>query len=385
MSLSACFLTRNEEATIGPAVRSVSEIADEIVVVDTHSRDETADRAAEAGARVLQYEWADDFGAGRNFSIRQASGDWILWLNGTEQLTPESQPLVRNALDQANVFGYFVRIRTPLSDEAKDGQAETMDVRLFRRRDDLHFIGRAHPHFEQALVEKIRGEGLQVLPSNITLQASWSPEPLESKLRFAVRLLELELQDRPGQLHYMIELGQALLRLNEPRAHQVMAEAAQVMRTHRAEATPPGVKTQALLAYLLQQQPDTSREEVRELAWRWFPSSPRLLHQIAEDAFARREFRFAAQILERLVQLGQTGRFDRSHIFDPDLVGERARINLAACYYSLGEAVKAEQLYRSLLASQKYGQIAAQGLAASQQLQRQRGGFSFDASVDQLR
>ncbi len=193
------------------------------------------------------------------------------------------------------------------------------------------------------------------------------------------------MQERPGQLHYMIELGLALLRLNDPKGHQIMMAAAEIMRTHRAEATPPGVKTQALLAYLLQQQPDASREEVRELALRWFPSSPRLLHQIAEDAFARREFRFAAQILERLVQLGQTGRFDRSHIFDPDLVGERARVNLAACCYNLGEAVKAEQLYRSLLASQKYGQIAAEGLAASQQLQRQHGGFTFDASVDQLR
>ncbi len=190
MSLTACFLTRNEEATIGPAVRSVSEIADEIVVVDTHSRDETAARAAEAGARVLQYEWADDFGAGRNFTIRQASGDWILWLNGTEQLTPESRPLVRNALDQANVFGYFVRIRTPLSDEAKDGQAETMDVRLFRRRGDLHFIGRAHPHFEQALVERSaakvsksfprtspcrrRGRLSQLSRSSVLLSGFWS-------------------------------------------------------------------------------------------------------------------------------------------------------------------------------------------------------------------
>src|SRR5947209_14303838 len=68
MSLSVCFLTRNEEETIGQAVRSVAAVADEILVVDTHSHDRTAARAAEAGARVLQFDWNDDFSAGRNFA-----------------------------------------------------------------------------------------------------------------------------------------------------------------------------------------------------------------------------------------------------------------------------------------------------------------------------
>src|SRR5258708_13795378 len=110
MSLSVCLLTRNEEETVGAAVRSVSDVADEILVVDTHSRDQTASRAADAGARVLQYEWTDDFGAGRNFTLGHATGDWILWLNGTEEVTPDSLPHIREAMTRPNVFGYFVRV-----------------------------------------------------------------------------------------------------------------------------------------------------------------------------------------------------------------------------------------------------------------------------------
>jgi hypothetical protein len=383
MSLSVCLLTRNEEDTVGAAVRSVADVADEILVVDTHSRDQTAARAAEAGARVLQYEWVDDFAAGRNFTIAQANGDWILWLNATETVTAESLPVVREAIGRPNVFGYFVRVRTPLSAQRPEQQAETMDLRLFRRRPDVRFIGRAHPYFEQSLVDSIRREGLEIRPSTITLQGPAYAEPTEAKLRFGARLMELELQDRPGQLHYMIELGLTLLQLKDPKAHAVMAEAAEQVAAAREAKAAPNVKTQALLAYVLTTSPESAptclpSELARELGLRWFPASPRLLHIIAEDAFQRRDFRLAASLLERLLALGRTGKFDRSHAFDPELIGDRARANLAACYYNLGEAAKAEQCYRPLLANEKYRPIAAQGIAAAQQLQRRRGGFSFD-------
>jgi tetratricopeptide (TPR) repeat protein len=381
MPLSVCFLTRNEEDTVGAAVRSVAEVADDILVVDTHSHDQTAARAAEAGARVLQYEWADDFAAGRNFTISQATGDWILWLNGTETVTAESHSAIRTAIAQPNVFGYFVRVRMPLSASRPEQQAETMDLRLFRRRPDLRFVGRAHPSFEASLAETVRREGFEVRPSAITLQGPAYEEPTEAKLRFAARLMELELQDRPGQLHYLIELGLTLLRLQDPKAQPTMAEAAEKVVAVQAARTAPNVKTQALLAYVLTTPDGTtplSRADARELALRWFPASPRLMHIIAEDAFQRREFQFAAQLLERLLAMGRTGQFDRSHSFDPELIGDRARMNLAACYYSLGEAAKAEQCYRPLLANERYRAQAAQGIAAAQQLQRQGGRFSFD-------
>ena len=383
MSLSVCLLTRNEEDTVGDAVRSVAEVADEILVVDTHSRDQTAARAAEAGARVLQYDWDDDFAAGRNFTIALATGDWILWLNGSETVTLESHTAIREAVGQPNVFGYFVRVRTPLSAARPEQQAETMDLRLFRRRSDLSFIGRAHPRFEKGMVDSIRQEGLEVRSAAITLKGAPYVEPTESKLRWTVHLMELELQDRPGQLHYQIELGLTLLQLGDPKAHDVMAKAAEQVATAREAKAAPGVKAQALLAYVLTAAPEgrsrfLSRDLARELALRWFPVSPRLMHIVAEDAFQRGDFRLAASLLERLLTMGRTGVFDRSHAFDPELIGDRARANLAACYYNLGEATKAEQCYRPLLESERYRLVAAQGIAAAQQRQRQRGGFSFD-------
>ena len=74
MALSVCFLTRNEEKNIARAVRSVAGVADEVIVADTGSADRTAPVAAEAGARVCQVPWDDDFAAGRNYALDQATG-----------------------------------------------------------------------------------------------------------------------------------------------------------------------------------------------------------------------------------------------------------------------------------------------------------------------
>src|SRR3954453_17730204 len=135
-SISACFLTRNEEHTIARAVWSVKPFVDEVIVADTHSEDCTAEAAAAAGATVVQFTWGDDFAAGRDYTIRQARGDWVLWMHGSEEFLPEGERALRECVGREGVFGFFVRIRNA-TDDANARAAETADLRLFRRRTDL--------------------------------------------------------------------------------------------------------------------------------------------------------------------------------------------------------------------------------------------------------
>src|SRR5205807_9817388 len=108
MSLSVCFLTRNEEASLARALRSVAAVADEVIVADTASQDRTAEIAAGQGAKVIQYQWDEDFAAGRNFTVAQATGDWILWLNADEELLASCHAHLKACLPLPSVFGYFV-------------------------------------------------------------------------------------------------------------------------------------------------------------------------------------------------------------------------------------------------------------------------------------
>ena len=73
---------------------------DEMIVVDTGSTDRTKQVAAALGARVYDFVWEDSFAAARNESLRHATGDWVLWLDGDEHfddadLRPPVRPLDR--------------------------------------------------------------------------------------------------------------------------------------------------------------------------------------------------------------------------------------------------------------------------------------------------
>src|SRR5262249_14217468 len=93
-TLSVCLLTRNQGGCIGAALESLAGLADEVVVADATSTDGTAELAQRGGARVLRLDWEDDFAAGRNFVIGQARGDWVLWFNADEVLTPASHDVI---------------------------------------------------------------------------------------------------------------------------------------------------------------------------------------------------------------------------------------------------------------------------------------------------
>lgn len=377
-TLSACFLTRNEEATIGRAVRSVKGVVDEVIVADTHSDDRTAELAAAAGATVVQFTWGDDFAAGRDYTIRQARGDWVLWMHGSEEFLRDRGAPLRECLAREDAFGFFVRIEN-YSADGKPQAAETADLRLFRRRTDLPrlFVGRLHPHFHPDVLEAVRREGLQVAQCDVVLRHYDDPSPRSpSKLRFNLRLLEAELHDRPGQLHYLIEYGRTLLMSGDTRGHDVLARAADQVVALRHAPSPPGTKVQVLLNYLLATPPDksggrVSYEDARELAVRWFPDSPGLLWALAEQAFRRRDYAGAAAHLERLQHLGRTGGYDRSHRFDPGILREESLINLGACYLQLKRLDEAEACFVQLTTHPRLGPEATRMLGLAQKWKRE--------------
>ena len=78
MKISAALVVRNEETALPACLESLQPLADEIVVVDTGSEDQTMAIARQHGCTVHSFEWQDDFALARNFSLDKATGDYIL-------------------------------------------------------------------------------------------------------------------------------------------------------------------------------------------------------------------------------------------------------------------------------------------------------------------
>lgn len=88
MPLSCTIITKNEADRIARCIAAVHHIADDIVVVDSGSTDDTVTIAEQLGARVVFRAW-DGFGPQKRFAEDQARHDWILNLDADEVLTPE--------------------------------------------------------------------------------------------------------------------------------------------------------------------------------------------------------------------------------------------------------------------------------------------------------
>jgi glycosyltransferase involved in cell wall biosynthesis len=85
--LSICIATRNMAHVLPLVLRNVSDIADEIVVVDNHSTDGTPELVrSHARTRLIQHEFPGSFAANKNLAIEAASGDWVLVVDSDELL-----------------------------------------------------------------------------------------------------------------------------------------------------------------------------------------------------------------------------------------------------------------------------------------------------------
>src|SRR5207244_8503320 len=89
-TLSLCMIVRDAERSLAAALDSARPFVDEIIVIDTGSTDGTRKIAEDRGARVFDFVWRDDFSAARNYSLEQATGDWIFWMDADDVLPPQS-------------------------------------------------------------------------------------------------------------------------------------------------------------------------------------------------------------------------------------------------------------------------------------------------------
>src|SRR5579864_7403545 len=148
-SVTLCMIVRDEEAVLADCLASARDAVDDIVVVDTGSMDATRRIATDAGARVFDFAWCNDFAAARNEALRHARGDWVLVLDADERLAPGNAAKLRGALPRAKFDCGMLRLHDAACLDAKPAevlsgrqrQAEVQLVpRLLRRADSLTYV-----------------------------------------------------------------------------------------------------------------------------------------------------------------------------------------------------------------------------------------------------
>lgn len=83
-TISLCMIVKNEEAVLDRCLKSVKTLVDEIIIVDTGSNDKTKLIAKKYTNKIYDFEWCNDFSKARNFAIKNAVSDYVMWLDADD-------------------------------------------------------------------------------------------------------------------------------------------------------------------------------------------------------------------------------------------------------------------------------------------------------------
>ncbi|HOX24981.1 MAG TPA: glycosyltransferase [Candidatus Krumholzibacteria bacterium] len=213
-TISLCMIARDEESYIGKAIKSALALVDEIVVVDTGSRDNTRIIAEGYGARVLDYAWHDDFAAARNTALAAAACDWILVLDCDEQLQSIRPVEFQRLLADPGVAGYRVRL---FGAHGSDHSRAFPDVRLFRSHPDLRYRYPVHEQIVPSLTVHAESTGLVIADSPLVIVHDGGGADQRARKRDRnLRLLRKAVGDCQDEPYFEYQLGsEMLLRLDD--------------------------------------------------------------------------------------------------------------------------------------------------------------------------
>ncbi len=134
--ISVALAVYNEESNLRQCLKSVKDLAWEIVIVDGGSKDKTIQIAKEFGARIIHTKNLPNFHINKNKAIDAASGDWILQLDADEIVTDElAGEIKKNISSETNLNGFWIPRKNFFLGKflTKGGQYPDYTLRLYKR------------------------------------------------------------------------------------------------------------------------------------------------------------------------------------------------------------------------------------------------------------
>lgn len=135
-TLSVVLAVYNEEKNLSDCLQSVQGLADEIVVVDGGSQDQTVEIARKFGAKVKITDNPPIFHINKQKAIDMATKDWVLQLDADERVTPELRKEIRSVVSrQSLVVGYWIPRKNWFLGRflTKGGQYPDYTLRLYKK------------------------------------------------------------------------------------------------------------------------------------------------------------------------------------------------------------------------------------------------------------
>ncbi|RME20113.1 MAG: glycosyltransferase, partial [Candidatus Zixiibacteriota bacterium] len=203
--ISACMIVKDEEELLPGCLESIRDWVSEIIIVDTGSTDRTVEIAEAYGAKVFHQPWEGNFSKHRNYSLEQATGEWVFIIDADERLVTEDLPKLLPVLRHpdsrivsVNVFNVYGR----------DEETTTFlpSIRFFRRELNLRYEGIVHNLLKLPEGAKVVRTGARIKHLGYDL----SKEKMRKKIERSRALLEKQLAEDPDNAFALFNYAQLL-------------------------------------------------------------------------------------------------------------------------------------------------------------------------------
>lgn len=337
-------IVRDASATLSRCLQSIQYIADEIIIVDTGSKDNTLEIARQFTQNVFLFEWIDDFAAARNFAVSKAGGDWILNIDADKYLLPAARGYLPDLLGNPDVVAYSCKIRNN-----KDYTFENACFCLFRNQQNLYYTGLINEKPDQSIALNIQETGLKTLPCNLCVEHSGWEGDKTPKYDRDLKLLKLAIDKEPENA----DLWNRLAMIHRQTGEMTLAKSANQKACNliidQKNFTPHEANIFAL-AVKLTYNDAGFRDEIIEIALKHYPNNPSFFFAKAKSLIRHKAFDRAIEIFNQLIEMGKTQSFDQTIAHPLNIFDELAYGGIADCNLSLKNFSEAAFYFEKALA-----------------------------------
>lgn len=204
--ISLCMIARNEEKYIAKCLTLLRTHFPEIIIVDTGSTDQTVTIAKEYTDKISHFDWTNNFSAARNFSLKQASNEWVLVVDCDEFLEQIDLGGIEKAIRQyPKGIGMIIR-NNPYEGENQPQSIVTERVaRLFNRRFH-HYEGSIH---EQVVPRDDSDPQYFPIPISFYHEGYVNQETAAGKAERNLNLLFKDLEKNGADPYTYFQIGQS--------------------------------------------------------------------------------------------------------------------------------------------------------------------------------
>jgi len=142
-TISLCMIVKNEEDVLDRILTCASKFADEIIVVDTGSTDNSIAIAKKYTNKIYHFKWDDNFSNARNFSFSKATKDYIMWLDADDYITDTEIDKI-NKLKKSTITPSMYLFKYAISFDNGKPTFEFFRERLLKRKNNFKWQGFIH-------------------------------------------------------------------------------------------------------------------------------------------------------------------------------------------------------------------------------------------------